>query len=172
VGRTLSTPTATATAKIITQPRYLFQAQFSFTVRYSSGEDVSWNSLDWIAANLRVGALQEQPNGSQALTVVIGNTDLAFGAICLNEPPQDKLVDIWAFYEGALATGDPVKIFSGAIDSCNINESAVTLQLSPLNARTLFIPRRRITRDSGFNHLSPAGRVFPFNGVNYTITRG
>lgn len=170
--RTVSVGTAAELAKIITSPRYLFQAQFSFIARYASGGDETWNGLDWIGQNLKVGALQEQANGSQSLTVMVGNTDRAFGALCLNEPPQDKLVDLWAFYDGALAAGDPVKLFSGAIDSCDINEAFVTLTLSPLNARTLFLPRRRITRDSGFNHLTPAGQIIEFNGQRYTLTRG
>ena len=133
---------------------------------------MTWNGLDWLSANLRVGQIQETPNGAATLTVAVGNTDLSFGAVCLREAPQGKAVDVWAFYEGAVADADPVKIFGGVIDSCDINESLVTLTLSQLNARTMFIPRRRITRDSGFNHLSPAGRVIQFGGVSYTITRG
>jgi hypothetical protein len=172
MSRTLSTATATATAQTVTQPGYLLQVGLSFLVRYSSRGDVHWNSVDWIAANLRVGELQEKSDGSVALTVSVGNTDLAFGALCLAEAPQEKAVSVWAFYEGAIGASDPIQIFGGVIEECEITESMVTLRLSSNNQNTLFIPRRRITRDTGFTRLIPGGRVIEFDGVRYEITRG
>jgi hypothetical protein len=169
--RAVSAPTAAAASQTITQPGYLLQVGFSFVGRYSSRGDVNWNGLDWLAANLQVGELQEQPNGSTTLTVQVGNTDRAFGALCLNEPPQEKPVSVWAFYEGAIALGDPVQIFGGVIEDCDISEAAVTLRLSQSNQGTLVIPRKRITRDAGFNRLSPAGRVIEFDGVRYELVR-
>jgi hypothetical protein len=67
----------------------------------------------------------------------------------------------------------PMQIFSGVIDSVrHRRRGAVTLQLTSLNQRTLFIPRRRITAATGFNHLMPAGRVIEFDGVRYEINEG
>lgn len=169
--RTLSAPTATATAKPISLPGYLMQLGFSLVLRYSSRGDVTWNGFNWIGANLKVGQLQEAADGSASLSVVIGNSDRAFGAVCLNEAPQEKAVTVWGFYDGALAAGDPVQIFTGAIESCDITEAAVTLQLSSVNQRTLILPRRRISAATGFNHLLPAGRVIEFDGVRYEISR-
>ena len=97
---------------------------------------------------------------------------LAFGALCLNNAPQGRAVDVWAFYEGALATADPVKLFGGSIDDCVITEAMVSLQLFSLDRKKIAIPRRRITRDTGFNHLSPAGRVISFGGQRYVLERG
>lgn len=170
--RTVSAPTATAAAQTITQPGILLQVGFTFVQRLSSRGDVTWNGFTWLAANIRMGQLQEAPNGSATMQVLVGNTDLAFGAACLGEAPQDKAVSLWQFFEGATAAGDPVPIFSGVIDSCDITPAAVTLQLSSLNQRTLIIPRRRITADAGFNHLLPAGRVIEFDGVRYELLRG
>jgi hypothetical protein len=168
--RTLSSPTSTAVAKTITQPGYLVELDFSTVQRFSSRGDVSWNSFTWLNNNVVVGQLQEAPNGSVQLALAIGNADLAFGAVCLNEAPQEKTVTVWAFYEGATASGDPVQIFSGVIDGCDISEAMVNLQLRDLNSRTLFIPRRRATPATGFNHLLPSGRVIQFGGVRYEIT--
>ncbi|HSW83532.1 MAG TPA: hypothetical protein VLH12_08660 [Usitatibacter sp.] len=170
--RALSTATAAAVAKTVTEPGHLLQIGLSFLVRYSSRGDVHWNGVDWIAANLRVGQLQEKADGSVALTVTVGNTDLAFGALCLAEPPQEKDVAVWAFYEGATGATDPVQIFGGVIQECAISEAAVTLMLASDNQNTLAIPRRRITRDTGFTRLLPSGRVIEFGGVRYQFTRG
>lgn len=169
--RSISTATATAAAQTISQPGLLVQIGFSFPLYYSSRGDVTFNGHTFIAANVKAGQLQEQPNGATTLSLIVGNSDLAFGAVCLNEAPQEKPVTVWAFYEGATASGDPVQIFTGVIESCDITEASVTLQLSSLNQRTLFIPRRRITADTGFNHLLPAGRVIEFDGVRYEISR-
>lgn len=170
MSRSLSAPTSTAAGKIITQPGYLIQLGFSFVYRFSSRGQVTWNSLTWTENNVQVGALQEAPNGNVSVTVNIGNTDRTFGAACLNEPPQEKPVSIWAFYEGAVAAGDPVQIFGGVIESVDsISEASVALRLSSLNLGTLFVPRQRITRATGFNRLSPAGRVIQFNGVRYEL---
>lgn len=171
MGRTLSSPTATAVAKTFTQPGYLVQLGFSAIQRFSSRGDEPWNGFTWLGNNVVVSQQRELPNGSVAIGLTIGNTDLAFGAVCLNEPPQEKAVSIWAFYEGATATADPVLMFSGVIESCDINEQMVQLQLSPLNAATLFIPRERITRAAGFSRLLPAGRVIQFGGVSYEIVK-
>lgn len=171
MSRALSSPTATATAQTITRPGYLVQLGFSTVLRYSSRGDVTWNSLNWTANNVKVGQLQEKPNGDAALALSVGNADLAFGAVCLNEDPQEKSVEIWEFYEGAVAVGDPVQIFGGVIDSCEIGEGDVKLTLSTLNMGTLFIPRKRITRASGFNRLMPAGRVIQFGGIRLEITK-
>lgn len=167
--RALSSPTAIAVAKLITEPGYLIQLGFSFVYRFSSRGDITWNSLSWVENNVQVGAMQELPNGNVALTVNIGNTDRTFGAACLTEAPQEKPVSIWAFYGTALAVGDPVQIFGGVIESCDISEATVALRLSALNMNTLFVPRQRITRAAGFNRLSPAGRVFQFNGARYEL---
>lgn len=169
--RTLSAPTTTAAGKPITQPGYLVQIGFSVVQRFSSRADVNWNAFTWLNNNIQVGVLQELPNGGASLSLTIGNADLAFGAVCLNEAPQEKAVDIWAFYEGATALADPVKIFGGVIDGCDISEGVVQLQLSELNDRTLFIPRQRITRATGFTRLLPAGRVIQFGGVSYEVVR-
>lgn len=170
MGRTLSSPTATAIAKTITQPGHLVQIDFSTVQRFSSRANQSWNGFTWLGNHVVVGQMQERPDGSVQLAIAVGNADLAFGAVCLNEAPQEKAVTIWAFYEGAIAAADPVQIFSGVIDGCDITEAMVNLQLRDLNARTLFIPRRRITAGSGFNRLLPAGRVIQFGGVRYEIT--
>lgn len=172
MGRTLSGPTSTATAQTITQPGYLVQLGFSSVLRYSSRGDEIWNGQNWLANNVQVGTISETPNGGVSLGLTIGNTDLAFGAVCLTEQPQDKAVSVWAFYEGAVALADPILIFDGVIDSCDISQSAVQLTLSDLNAKTLFIPRGRITRANGFNRLSPVGRVISFNGLRIELVRG
>lgn len=170
--RSVSSPTSTAAAGPVTQPGYLVQIGFtSYTYRFSSRDDITWNSLSWVSNNLQVGALSEAPNGGAALSVVIGNADRAFGAACLIEAPQEKPVSVWAFYEGAIATGDPVLIFSGVVDGpVDITEQSVTLPLSSLNTATLFIPRVRVTPAAGFNRLSPAGRVIQFGNIRYELT--
>lgn len=170
--RALSSPTSTAAALPFTQPGHLVQLGFTPTLRYSSRGDVTWNSLAWQNNNLAVGALQELPNGGTSLTITIGNSDGAFGVVCLGQAPQELAVSVWAFYEGAVALADPVPIFAGVIDSCDITEAAVTLQLSDVNTNTLFIPRQRITRATGFNRLIPAGRVIQFNGDRLEIVKG
>lgn len=170
---TLSAPTTTATQKPVTQPGFLMQAGFAFPIRYSSRRDVTFNGQTFIAANLKVGAIKQQANGAVTLQATVGNSDGAFGAVCLAEAPQEKAISIWKFYEGATGAADPFLYFSGAIDSVSFadDRSSVSLTLSSLNQGTLFIPRRRISADTGFNRLLPAGRVLFFDGVRLDINR-
>lgn len=170
MSRTLSGPTATAAGKTFTQPGYFVQLGFSTVQRFSSRGDITWNGQNWLNNNIDVKQLQESPNGSANVSLVIGNSDLAFGAVCLNEQPQGKLVSIWAFYEGAVAAADPVPFFSGEIDESAIGEDAVTLTLTDSNASTIIIPRQRITRAAGFSRLVPAGRVIEFGGLRIELT--
>lgn len=167
--RTLSGPTAAAAAGTYTQPGHLVQMGFSSVLRGSTRGDEMWNSFTWLGFNIVVSQIKELPNGSATVTITVGNADLAMGALCLTEAPQDKAVSIWAFYEGALATADPVPVFSGVIDSCVITEQSVTLQCLQVASKTLYIPRLRISPATGFNRLMPPGRVIQYAGQRYQI---
>lgn len=169
--RTVSTATQAKLGQTHTQPGYLIELAFSTMIRYSTRGDVTWNSKIFAQYDVRVDGIQSDQNGGADARIVVGNTDLSFSALMLNEDPQDKPARIWKFYEGAAALADPVAIFDGVVDSVDFSHQAVTLNLANGNADTLFIPRGRITREAGFLRLSPAGRIIQFAGQKFKLER-
>lgn len=170
MGKTVSTPTLTGAQALITRPGHLVEFGFATPVRYSTRATLSWNSLTWTSGPVVVSGKQENPNGGVSISIVVQNTDLAFGALCLAEDAQEKSVKIYSFYEGATAAGDPILEFEGVIDSVNIDTRTVQVNAIAGNQWSAFVPRRRITRQAGFNRLSPAGRIIQFNGDRFKLT--
>lgn len=170
--RTLSSAAQAALAATITRPIYLIEIAFSSTSRLSTAGDVTWNGLDWSGGEFAsVSGLSADGSGRQAGRIAIGNVDLVFGALVLNQGVSDRAVSIWGGDAAALAAGDPVLVFSGVIQSAEVSVNQVVLTLGANGSRSAFCPRRRIDSSSGFNHLSPAGKVIQLGTTKFTLER-
>lgn len=170
--KTVSSSLQAKLGAVVTQPGYLVELQFSTLIRYSSRGDVTWNGNIFANYDVKVDSRQINAKGGAECRISIGNSDLTFSALMLNEDPQDKPVRVWKFYEGATFVADPIEVFSGVVDSVDFAHDAVSLNLSQGNAGTMFIPKGRITREAGFLRLSPAGRIIQFAGQKFKLERG
>jgi hypothetical protein len=169
--KTISGPTTTKMAAPITQPGYLVRLGYSSTLYLSTMGDISWGGFTWSGADVKVVGLKQDGGASNTGTLLLGNTNDAFGALILNEGASDIAVTIWACYAGATASGDPVQQFVGVTNGADIDSSKVTLQLVEQSNATLYSPRVFVNKAAGFNYLQPAGSKIFANGETYILER-
>lgn len=170
--RALTTATKNAAGATITAPGFLIELRLSTTYRFATRGDVVWNSITWAKQNLQIGEIVDQPDGSSKMRASVGNTDLAFGAVVLAESQiQGAGVSVWFHYDSALALADPVKLFEGVVNQATVDHSAVSFEFTTSYDTASYLPRRRITREAGFNRLLPAGRVLQIGAMKFRLER-
>ena len=150
--RTLSSKTATAIAQPVTAPRYLVELGFSSTLRYSSRETLTWNSLSWVSAGILVDSI-----APDSASITLGNSDNSISAIVLGEGVRDKSIKIWAL-DGAspYAVDDAVLLFDGVMSSVLSVAQRVSIACSARQFASTNSPRHRIAPPV-CNHLPPVG---------------
>lgn len=172
MGRTVSSPTTTAANATVTKPGFLVELRLSTLFRFASRGDTPWNSFTWAASDLKVGDVEDSPDGTARLSLAVGNTDLAFGAIVLADSAlQGRGVSIWYHYPDAVGGVDPVKLFEGVVDAGVVTHASVGFTLTTALSAATFLPRRRITPASGFTRLMPAGRVIQIGNQQIRLER-
>ncbi|MFA7278906.1 MAG: hypothetical protein WC100_02315 [Sterolibacterium sp.] len=167
--KTLSAATIAEAALTVTRPGYLIQIGYSTALHYSTLGTISWNSLTWTGADVKVTGVSQDGKGAAAAGLSVGNTDGAMGAIVLSEGAADIAVSIWAVYAGATASGDPVQVFGGVTDGAQIDLDKVVFSLSPQGNDTLYAPRMFINQLNGFNWLKPGGSIIQWGSETYTL---
>lgn len=167
--KTLSSALITELGLTVTRPGYLIEIQYSTVLRLSTLGDISWNSYSWSAADVAVSNLSQDGKGLSAAGLTIGNTDLAMGALVLNNGANDVPVNIWAVYAGATALADPVQVFAGVLNGASIAADKVAFQLVAQSRQTLESPRVFISQLSGFSSLKPAGSIVPVGGDTFVL---
>lgn len=162
MSRSVSAPTTAKLGLAATEPGYLVEIAFpSGTVRHSSRETTTWNSLVWVASTVQVGGIEG--SGQQAVLDYF-DYNAALRTLVLSDGINDRAVNIWAFYVGALASGDPVHVFAGVGNGAKIRQGRLTIGLARSGSRTLVSPRLRIGPATGFNHLPAEGTLVPWAG--------
>jgi hypothetical protein len=171
--RSLSTPTAAATAADVTLPGYLVEIDFATPVYLSSRNTLPWNGQTWVAWDIAVDQLgTDGTTASQTGSLTLGNTDYTLGAMVLGEGAAGRPVHVWKFYGTAPALADPVLMFYGVADQATIDpdRGTVSITLQQEGGITQFCPRTYINQASGFNHIPPSGTVIHWNGDTFTLT--
>lgn len=153
-----------AVAQTITTPAWLVEVDFSTPLRLSSRGDQSWGGYTWTGG--RLGKVTLSASGGH---MEIINTDLAAGALAMNEGVADRRVRAWAFY--ADNPSDVVAVFDGVGDGVDIGPDRIRITLQTANLRSLFSPRRFIGASAGFNQLLPAGTRITWGGQTITLER-
>ena len=168
--RTPSGPHTTALGAAVTRPAWLVQIDFASVRRWTSATALTWNSLSWTEADIRVEGLEVDAlrvSGS----VVIGNLDDVIGALVLSEGIQDRAITIYSYDAAATATADVQWLASAVGASADINARTVRIAL---RHRSEFVasPRTFANAAAGINTALPAGAVVRINGIDYQIDRG
>lgn len=169
--RTLSVATAAAMAAQLTQPGYFVHIDWAPPVYLTTRASSNWNGIAWEGAPLTVNGLSWLAAAEQKGSIVLGNVDGRWAKRALDEGAADIRVRIWIFDAAAIATADPVAVFDGSGDACDITERAVTIALTAKRTRSLFAPRGYITRDNGFSIVPPNGKVIVWGGERYVFQR-
>ncbi len=169
--RTLSSALNTEVAKTVTSPGYLVEIMFAMPVRLSSRGTLTWNGLNWQAADFRVSGLAWDAAGEQTGRLDLGNTDLTYSSLVLAEGVAERAIRIWKFYGAAPGASDTVQIFNGVGDEAEIMHRHVSIGLTTEASGTALSPREFIGQASGFNWVPASGTIIPWAGENYRLER-
>ncbi len=169
--RTVSVASAAAMAAQQTLPGYFVSIGWAPPVYLTTRGDTTWNSIAWEGAALTVSGLEWLTGAEQRGSLVLGNTDGRFARRALEEGAADIAIRIWVFDAAATATDDPVAVFDGSGDVCDVTERSVTISLTSRRSRSLFSPRTYITRDNGFSIVPPTGKTIVWANEKYVFKR-
>lgn len=169
--RAYTTAAQTAASKRVTAPLYFVEINWSPVSCLSTNGDQTWNGRSWSgAAKAAVSGLASSGSAASTGQIILGNSDRAFGSLALGDV-QDVAVRIWEGHADALADADPRLVFSGVIDSAEIDDKQVTLTLGSSKSAGAYSPRLTIGPGAGFNVLLPAGSRVSAGNQTFVIQR-
>ena len=145
---------AAAIAEEATQPVYLIWMDWDDTSspeRIAAwGQDIDWDSMTWAASGAEVRGLSV--NGGEL--VLPNGEDDPWLALVMAQTPRGRAIDIYEYH-----VSDAVHIFSGLMDSANINHIQISIGLIE-GLRTKKFPPGSIN-STDFPHLLSGGdRLF------------
>lgn len=167
--RSISSALAVALGAPVQRPAILLEVGFSPVMRLSSGGTVSWGGQSWQAADIAVESLRVDPFRVTG-TLVLGNTDGAAGALCIDQGTQDRYIRIWAYDASATGAPDVVWICDAQGSAARVDERDVRIALRH-RAELIASPRTVVGPEAGFTHRIPAGAVLKINGIDYRLER-
>jgi len=167
--RTLATGIAAALAGPITEPIYLIQLNFSVVLRYSTAGDRSWNGYSWIGNGAALESWAQESGGRIRGRVSVPNADNSISAVVLGEGARGNTCCIWVADGTAVATDDPVQIFDGVMDACDIG-LRVGIDIVSDQYQRAFLPRVVVAPPT-FNHLPARGSTITWAGETYELER-
>jgi len=176
MSRSISSATLTALAAQMTRPGYLVEIGWSTPSRLSSRGDTNWNSLVWIGVGVGVNNLSWDGTGEIRgnLSINNGGTQTVPGAFTYNTltyGAADVPIKIWIYDAAAIATSDPVLVFDGVGDTCQVRPEKVVISFISKRSAVLFSPRQYITKDSGFSIIPASGKTIYWGGQRYVLNR-
>ena len=169
--RDLSSPTSTASAALVTQPGWLIEIKLDTFVRLSSRGTVSVMGNEWVGWDVKVSGLGLDPGRpSSGGSLALGDGDLTMTALILGFADPVIEISVWRYFAEAIADDDPVWVFHGIAGAISGGLGrAISVPLIARESSTLFSPRRRMTRETGFNALPAAGGIIVLNGEKYEL---
>jgi hypothetical protein len=166
--RTVSGATGTEIAKKETILGYLVEIVFpTYTGRYSSYGALTWNSLTFVGARLKVPTVDADAGTAQ---VQFFDPDAALRTIFLTDNgARNAPIKIWKAYINALGASDPMLVFSGVGDQTRIARGLIDVNVARKNAAVLYAPRKRLGPAVGCNFIAAAGTVLTWGNKAITL---
>ena len=168
---TISSPTTTALAQSLTLPSYLFYIGWVAPIRLCSRSDLDWKGNVYISYSATASGIEWRGSAESSGTLRLSNFGTNYSSTALDEGVADVPIKMWIYDGAATATDDPVLVFDGVGDSCEITSDAVTIRCTSKRARSLFAPRSYINQDSGFSIVPPEGKKITWGGQKYVFKR-
>lgn len=170
--RTVTSAVDASIAAGVSTAGYLVEIGFAATYRGSTRGNVTWRGYIYAGADIVVRGIGSEARNGARPALVIGNADLAIGALVLGEGVSARWVKVWQLYGEAPADLDPIEVFSGSVEAPTLagDGSSVTLTLSPAaGGSTLYVPRDYMSVESGYANLTPPGTVIKWRGEKYRL---
>ena len=148
-------------AKTTTRPGFLVYIGFSTPLRLCSWGSMSYSGYTWDKADVDVIDYSVDASGYRQLNVVLGNNDNTMSAIVLSEDLTNVAIKAWkVYFDSDGDPTDPYLMFSGVANGVDLSpQTSVVLKAITRNAKTLFSPRKRVCKSSGFHYLPYPGQV-------------
>ena len=108
MARTLTPAHTTANARTIVAPLWFLQIGFTTPLRLTSGPTVTWNSLSWTEANLKVSGIKWDGSIGHSVTFELADPTQAYATLCASQKLTNKVIQLWLTDATALAVGDPI----------------------------------------------------------------
>lgn len=143
--------------KTVTQVGYLVQWNTAPLLRWSNLGDLDWASVPWVDFDFTVEGLRFDQERELECTIRTQNLDNAIAGQFLGTQMADVTVDLYQLARGALAAGDPVKLATFAVDSCEIGLAVLEARLVSVASLYAFSPRRRVDLANGFAYALQQG---------------
>lgn len=161
--RPVSGTTTTAIGQPITKPILLLELGFPVPVRLSTGGAITWNSLLWSSASVRVS----MPAGG-AWTVDIVNESYSLGQTALAHGTAGRTAKLWQLYgDGPYAVDDAEQLLDGEMGAADIGPVSVRIGLkrrAPQRTPRIYF------RPPTFNFLPPDGLIITTGAATTTLT--
>jgi hypothetical protein len=160
-GRTLSSAAQTEVVKPDNALGFLVEIAFdTFTGRYCTYGDVTWNSLLFRGVPMQVGGLATD---GAAVKLRFFDADASMRTLCLTKPGvRNRPIKVWKFYVNALGASDPIQVFNGVGDEFQWAQGRVDITGARAAARFLQAPRKRLGPATGCNFLAAPGTLIPW----------
>lgn len=168
--RTLSSNTATETARPITRPMHLVHiVTDTVTYRWCSSNTVTFDGQTWTGNGVAVTALRNLAGGGMEGQISLPNIDGAGAAVALNNDLIDKACRIYELYgDGPYNVADAVVIFDGVCDAASdIGDERVIIDITSAARNRELSPR--MLWNLFCNHMPAPGTVIAWAGERYTL---
>lgn len=169
--RVLSGPYGSAVASDATAPGYLIAIDLAQIVRLCTRATMAWNGYTWSESDVSVSNIGRDQSARQSASIRIGDVDLLFSALFLNNEVADAPIQIWSFDDAAVDVADPMLVFDGVGDEVSYDAGSATMSVTllPYVKRVAAAPRRVISRLEGFRHTTPKGTIVNCGGEKYIL---
>lgn len=163
MSRPVSSTTSSEIALTRTRPLYLLQLGFNVPVRYSSREQVTWDSLIWSAASFRLSMTGQW-------SIDLFNETLLLGQTVLTQGTTGRTAKVWQLHgDGPTwAADDAEALLDGEMGEAIITPTTVSIALKkrgPLRTPRLYF------NPPLCNHLPADGTVIrTANGETTELT--
>jgi hypothetical protein len=159
--RTISAGTTTELAKKEGELGWLIELAFeSFTGRYCSFDDKTWNSNLFTRASFKVQSLD---TAASAAKIDFFDDAAAIRTLCLTGAGvRNRSIKIWKAYFAALGSTDPIFMFKGVGGQVDIAGGRVAIIARRMGQDLQFAPRKRLGPSTGCTFLAAPGTMVPW----------
>lgn len=168
--KTLSAAAETAITSTVREWRTLVEISFTTPLRYSSGDNITWNSLSWVARPFDISAITTTTGGVGSIRLTLFNRDNALTSQFLSVNPRGKAVTVWALYgAGPWVLADGIELFSGVLDGVLEIGDSVVIEAAATRSGVLQVPSISVAHVTGLQRLPQPGDKFYWGGSMTSI---
>lgn len=161
--RSVTSATLAQAGAGVSAPAWFLQIDWAAsTTRLCSYGAQTWNGQAWAGGGFTV---REFGQDSKPAGVMLVDPSVAYRTLALSDGIRDRLVQLWKGYIGTLADPDPVLLFRGYADGCEIGAGSVSFNLDWQSSARQFSPRQRIGPGIGVNFTATPNTTLRWAGA-------